>query len=151
MKIEGIDILKELFAYACKQDKSAIQYCISIWRICHFWDDLIDCDPVTDEETNNAFTAAMVEINSNPFFIKNRSALNGMVSLIISNWHVANEYEANKQNIEKAYMLRAQLYNLPVMCAFLIGGQGWANQVAKNSWDFYGESFNDFQSEVNNA
>jgi len=151
VEIEGVEILENLFSYACKRQQDAIRYCMCVWRVCHFWDDIIDGDPVTKQEANEAMSSAMVEINRNPFFKNNIDVLNGVVSLIVANWHVANEYEAAKHHLEKAYMLRAYLYNLPIICAFIIDGQPWANQVAKVAWESYGETFQSFIEEIENA
>ena len=100
MQIEGLDVLENLFNYACKQDRNAVEYCFAVWRICHFWDDLKDNDPVSDEETNRALSTLMVDINRNPFYRQNVDVLTGLLSQIIANWHVANTYESKKTNLD---------------------------------------------------
>ena len=151
MVIKGFDTLTSLFEYACKGNGSAVDLCKKVWKICHFWDDIIDRDPVTANEVDDAMESALTGINSNEFFLRNPNIFVGMMALIISNWHTSNVYEQSKTDLQKSYMLRAHLYNLPILCAFIIGGQQWANEVSKVVWDSYGEQFEEYAKEIENA
>jgi hypothetical protein len=147
--INDFATLQQLFAYACKDDRNAIRFCESVWQAFHLWDDIVDGDEPSN--VNAGFSGITSEMLANPFAVAHSGIFAGTLALIISNWDAANQFERSKQHIEKAYMLRAQLYNLPVQCAFIIGGQEWANHIALVSWSSYGEVLEQFKQEVENA
>jgi hypothetical protein len=151
MEIKGLDVLNELFSVACKQNEDAVQVCQDIWKIAHLWDDLVDGDTVSIAEINEAMTAAWSGLNNNAFFASHLQHFNGFMSIILANWQTANEFEEKKIELGKAWVLRAQLYNVPVLCAFLIAGQEWANQVSLIAWQTYGEKYSDYLKEMTNA
>jgi len=144
----------ENFKYWFNNDKNVVDFCSKIVHVIHLWDDLIDKDkPTEDEDINEAFTSLMVDIPLNPFYIANINFIAPMLQSIISKWHTANVFERDKGegDVEKAYMLRAEMYQLFVLCAELIGGREWSRFVAPNIWRLYGEKLEVFKKEVQDA
>jgi hypothetical protein len=151
MNIPNFDKLNEFFNYACREDQYAVRFCADAWRVAHLWDDLIDGDLVTKEEVNAGMVSATTSMMSNPFVAAHLGQCCSMLALVNANWQTANEMESGKRDLGKAFILRAQLYNVPVLCAFLLGGQEWANHVSSVSWAAYGEKFADYKREVERA
>jgi hypothetical protein len=76
-----------------------------------------------------------------------------MMQNIILKWHTANVFEKEKEvnDVDKAYMLRAELYQLFVLCATLIGGRQWGRDMSISIWRLYGESVKELKKEVQDA
>jgi hypothetical protein len=146
--------LEKNLNYWLRGDSESIIFCLNMFKTIHLWDDLIDKDnDVRDDEINNAFTFLMVDMPLNVFYIRNYRDIAPMMNNIINKWHTANVFEKEKKegDIEKAYMLRAELYQLFVLCATLVGGRDWGRIVSVSIWRSYIENLNDFTKEVENA
>jgi hypothetical protein len=76
-----------------------------------------------------------------------------MMQNIILKWHTANVFEKEKEvnDVDKAYMLRAELYQLFVLCATLIGGRQWGRDMSVSIWRSYIESVDELKKEVSHA
>ena len=147
-------IFTENFNYWFNGDKNVVDFCLKVVQVIHLWDDLVDRDkPIDDEDINEAFTSLMVDIPLNPFYIANINFIAPMMQSIISKWHTANVFERDQieNDLDKAYMLRAELYQLFVLCSELIGGRDWSRFVAPNIWRCYIEKVEEFKKEMQNA
>lgn len=133
---------------------NAITFCLDTIKAIHLWDDLIDKDTkIEDEDINDVFTFLMVDMPLNPFYGINQRAIAPLMNTIIVKWHTANVFEKEKKgnDIEKAYMLRAELYQLFVLCATLIGGREWGREASISIWRSYSETVKELTKEVNHA
>jgi hypothetical protein len=134
------------------QDQQAIEYCLYMIKTAHLWDDLIDRDTdYSDEDINDMFTYLLVELPSNTFYQRNMSTLVPTIMNIILKWHTANVFEKEKKkgDLDKAYVLRAELYQLFVICATLLGGKKWGLKVSPEIWRCYVEELDVFKKEMN--
>ena len=151
---EQLPVFKSHLEYWLSGNTNAIVFCLNMIKTIHVWDDLIDKDnKLTDEEINSAFTFLMVDMPLNPFYVLHQRDLAPMMNNIILKWHTANVFEKEKESgdVDKAYMLRAELYQLFVLCATLIGGREWGRDMSILIWRFYGESLTELKTEVKNA
>jgi hypothetical protein len=130
---------------------AAVDYCMCLLKIADTWDDLIDEDHVAPERTSEAFEACLLNIPENPFFAVHCTVLVPLHRNIILQWYAANEFEARKESLEKAYMLRAGIYQIFGVCASLIGGMEWGRRCSPEIWRLYGEKFDDFRKEIEDA
>jgi len=149
-----LPVFETLFKEWFLNNNHAISFCLQMLKVIHVWDDLIDKDnELDDEDINEVFTNLMVSIPLNPFYQSNQIHIAPMMHNIILKWHTANvfEKEQKKDDIEKAYMLRAELYQLFVLCATLIGGRDWGRTVSVPIWRAYGESVKELEKEIKNA
>jgi hypothetical protein len=145
---------KENLNYWLIGNSNAIVFCLDMIKAIHLWDDLIDKDnELKDEEINDVFTFLMVDMPMNPFYAVNQRDIAPMMNTIILKWHTANVFEKEKEvnDVDKAYMLRAELYQLFVLCATLIGGREWGRDMSISIWRSYSESVNELKKEVNHA
>jgi len=145
---------KENLNYWLIGNSNAIVFCLDMIKAIHLWDDLIDKDnELKDEEINDVFTFLMVDMPMNPFYAVNQREIAPMMQNIILKWHTANVFEKEKEvnDVDKAYMLRAELYQLFVLCATLIGGRQWGRDMSVSIWRSYIESVDELKKEVSHA
>ena len=145
---------KENLNYWLIGNSNAIVFCLDMIKAIHLWDDLIDKDnELKDEEINEVFTFLMVDMPMNPFYAVNQRDIAPMMQNIILKWHTANVFEKEKEvnDVDKAYMLRAELYQLFVLCATLIGGRQWGRDMSVSIWRSYIESVDELKKEVSHA
>lgn len=149
-----LPVFRDHFSVWFQNNEAAVLFCLDMVRAIHLWDDLIDKDKeIKDEEVNRVFTFLMVDMPLNPFFVLNQRDIAPMMQSIILKWHTANVFEEEKEDndIEKAYMLRAELYQLFVLCATLVGGRDWGREMSVYIWRLYGESVKELKKELENA
>ena len=149
-----LPIFKENLNYWLIGNSNAIVFCLDMIKAIHLWDDLIDKDnELKDEEINDVFTFLMVDMPMNPFYAVNQRDIAPMMQNIILKWHTANVFEKEKEvnDVDKAYMLRAELYQLFVLCATLIGGRQWGRDMSVSIWRSYIESVDELKKEVSHA
>ena len=151
---EQLPTFKENLNYWLIGNSNAIVFCLDMIKAIHLWDDLIDKDnELKDEEINDVFTFLMVDMPMNPFYAVNQREIAPMMQNIILKWHTANVFEKEKEvnDVDKAYMLRAELYQLFVLCATLVGGREWGREMSIHIWRLYGESVKELKKEVKDA
>jgi len=151
---EQLPVFKENLDYWLIGNTQAVQFCLDMIKAIHLWDDLIDKDTkIEDEDINEVFTFLMVDMPMNPFYVLNQRDIAPMMNTIILKWHTANVFEKEKKvnDVEKAYVLRAELYQLFVLCATLIGGREWGRDMSVNIWRLYDESVKELKKEVQDA
>jgi len=143
------DHLNEWF----KGNKDAVDWVLAMWEVTQLWDDLIDGDEAKPDRINYVFQQLLVGMPENNFYATNRFMLTPVIMSNILSWHTANELEKtkNEDDINKAYVLRAEFYNLIIMVASLTGGFEWAKSVGADIWRMYGETNKELHLEVINA
>ena len=132
-----------------KGNTAAMKFCADMTEVAHVWDDLVDADkPVSSAKADVAFRKMMLEIPSNEFYRANFGFLHPVIVMIWAQWTAANGMETHpfKGDREKAFMLRASLYQLFHACAALCGGLDWAGQIGPEVYRLYGESLETFDA-----
>lgn len=141
-----------MLAYGLKGHADAIRLVNQWHKVLHLWDDLIDGDrPVTGKQVNQAFTLALVDIPTNPFFQAHSAHLLPLLSSGITSWHVANVMERDgcRELLAQAHMHRIQVGAVFVACAEIIGGRDWAVEVGPRMWQLtQGDRLTDYVSEI---
>ena len=125
-------------------DINAAMLCYDYFIIAQYWDDLIDKDnKLEDIEIHDAFYTSLISIPTNPFYLKNSHKILPVLEVSIYKWFQSNKYESEKIELNKAYMLRAGLYDIFSVCYIAIHGI----DADFNIYDLYGETFNEFRKE----
>lgn len=119
---------------------------IMLLDVAHVWDDLIDKEAVPDSAVNGAFCALLLDLPRNPFWQENWAMLLGALEGAYLMWSAANVLEQGQEraDLEKAFVLRAGIYQVFTVIARVIGGREWAAQVAPEIWRAYGERLEGF-------
>lgn len=78
-------------------------------RVAHIWDDLIDKDKdVSDEQINEAFRIALIDLPNNPFYREHNAAIAPLVYMGVIGYMTANRMErsGDRHQLEIAHGLR---------------------------------------------
>lgn len=143
-------VFETLFNQLYKNDMAATELSFMLLEVAHIWDDLVDKDkPVTTEEIDKAFIYSLQCIPMHKYW---SPAMHAMLSSVYLRWHAANCLEScpasTDNDLAKAWMLRASLYDLFEMLALQLHGLEWAKSQAVTLRLFYGEQLTDFITEV---
>ncbi|MAE21990.1 MAG: hypothetical protein CMK92_06115 [Pseudomonas sp.] len=148
MKQEHYEIFKENLEFFFCGNTSAIDFAMHFIKMVDVWDDIIDKDSPTNDDINRAFIIALTDFDENVFYASFREELKPIILSIILRWLDANKLEEKKEHLEKAYMLRAGLYDLFAHIAYLIGGFDWYGQIGEQIRKLYGENYKDYEEEI---
>jgi hypothetical protein len=145
--------LVEKLRYFLGANEFAIRLCVDLIYIAHLWDDLIDKDVVrSDQEINDAFRIALVDIPQNPFYQIHQKTITPILLNIILRWQDSNVLEKGEVHDKHlAYGHRAGISEIIGVCAYLVGGPSWAGQQGPDIRRMYEEKLEDFMEEMNNA
>jgi len=123
--------LNEVIRPFFKGNEWAVRLIDDLFAVWHIWDDLIDKDkPVSDEQINQAFILAFVNIPRNVFYQTHFSILNPIMENVIINWLASVKLENGNNQLDIAFDLRNSYVNMVTACANIIGGPEWAAQVS---------------------
>lgn len=145
-----MDLRAELSQYV---PDDAADFCVSAYRLCQTWDDLIDEGYAKADEINAAFQDAILEWQRNPFYLTHHHALTALLGSAILQWHTANAIEGAKDEALYAhsFMLRAAVFHVFTYCVYLSHGMETAKVIAPRVYALYVERFGDYVKEMNNA
>jgi hypothetical protein len=132
-----------------KGNEVAARFCADMTEIAHTWDDLVDADkPVPSAAADRIFRKMVLEVPANEFYRAHFGFLHPVMVMVWGQWSAANVMEAKplRGDREKAFMLRASLYQLFHACAVICGGLDWASLIGPEIYRFYGESLESFDA-----
>lgn len=132
-----------------KGHSEAIAFIEDIHRIVELWDDLIDRDrEPRPAEIHAAFTAALIGLPRNRFYMANFGLLSPILENAIDNWHVANALEhKGGEALQTSFILRCGILDMTTMAAKIIGGPEWALTVGIEMRQAGGDSFQKYAAE----
>jgi hypothetical protein len=124
---------------------------LDFWDVIQGLDDWRDGDTVDAKTKELIIYQVMIALPSNPFFQQFANQLLPIMSNAVLKWIGANRLEDNKEEFSKAYMWRASYYDLVLEVVRLIHGYETASNVAPYVAKMYGEKFEDYKKEFENA
>jgi len=128
-----------------------VRWLSDFWSVIQGLDDWRDNDEVSPQEKEAVIYKVMFLLPNNPFFQYHSKELLPIVSNLVLRWIGANRLEDNREDLHKAYMWRAAYYDLILEVVRLVHGF----EAAANASDFvaklYGETFEDYVKEFQNA
>lgn len=147
MRESDIEAYKQFFD-AHIQDANAAQFLMDVLTLCRTWDDGHDGDKVDPGRVDRSYMNLMHWIPNNPFYQAYAQQLHTMMIMMYIKWQVANEYERKNEGIEKAYMLRAGMYDIIHYVLFLTCGLEEAEKLGMKLWNMYCDTVDDLKAEV---
>lgn len=122
-----------------KGNELAVRACMDLLEVAHLWDDIEDKDK--DILSAAPMRKAIIDLPSNPFWAAHQSTLLPILQSVFLQWKAANFLEKSdmQDDKNKAYMLRASLYQVFHMVAAICGGIDWAEQIGHEVYRLYGE------------
>jgi hypothetical protein len=134
-------------------NENAVQLSLDIYAVIQTWDDLIDRDnEVSNDDINETFRKLIYTIPTNPFYAAHAHELAPLFHDMMLQWMVANQMEADQKpgDLEKAWMLRAAVYQVFVYISSLAVDAAWAAVAGVDIWRSYGETLEQFIHEQQN-
>lgn len=140
---------EELFECIYKGDTQAKRLSFALLEYIHLWDDLYDQDKTIEpEHASIVMLEGLTVIAGSPLWGPDMQA--HMLN-VFYRWTSANEFERAQRDdneLSKAWMLRAGVYDLFIVIAGRIHGVAWAKEIAPTVHRVYGETREDFLEEM---
>ena len=130
---------------------AAQKWLLDFWSVIQGLDDWRDNDPVEPRQKEKVIYQVMVELPQNQFFQAHSHNLLPIVSSLILRWIGANKLEDNREQLQKTYMWRAGYYDLVLEVVRLVHGFDGAANAAEFVAKLYGETYEDYVKEFQNA
>lgn len=125
----------------------AVNLSMMLLEVAHLWDDLIDKDPVTDDEINKVFKYLIYDIPMNPVY-RVIPGINCHLLNVYLRWRDANDMETEDDpDFEKTYMLRAGIYDLFSLITFHLYGDERSKELGPKIRSLYGETLDSLRGE----
>ena len=141
--------ITDKFTVWFKGNQEAVQFADTLWRAAQEWDDLED-EGACNHNALIAWMAFGKEYT--PFFAQNQAILRPAMLTMYLQWRCANELDRGPlADVEKAFMLRAGIYTVFVLIAFVVGGDEWAVEVGPDIYRTYGETVASLYKEFHGA
>lgn len=139
-----------LFEHIYKSNTAAIELSFMLLDIMHTWDDLVDKDkPVAEGDVNRAFFMAIQMVPAHPLW---NIGLSTMLTSVYLRWrtstHIERDKAATDNDLSKAWMLRAGVFDLFELLCQQLFGLGWAEECGPVIRAYYGEPLKAFIKEI---
>ncbi len=122
-----------------------------VWAAIQLFDDVADGDKITDDELNRVVWAVFVKFPQNPFYRANVDTLTPVMALQIIKWRAANAVENAGKSDERSYMWRAGYYDLVLTVCMLCFGEKIETGKICDALMLYGETYEEYEKEMNDA
>lgn len=132
-------------------EENAIQWLLDVWDAIQLFDDIADGDDVKRSDLDKTLFNSFVGFNQNPFFSTNFHALNGLLNVALIKWQASDVAERDGEANAHSFMWRAGYYDLVVYCVVICKGYQFAQENSKYLMNMYGESYEEYMKEFNNA
>lgn len=124
---------------------AASNFLYTLWDLIQFFDDVYDDDYINPSGIYDAVYKALVTFPSNTFYAANFATIAPAICLAIDKWKIANDMEKGNKGDARSFMWRAAYYDIFALVCVL---EGKDTETALN---LYGESYEDYLQEINNA
>ena len=131
-----------------KGDTGAVDFANVLWSAIQEWDDLHDEGKCQNHNALLSWLAFGKEYT--PFFAAHSHIMRPALLQMYLGWQTANTLErGSRDDVNKAYMLRAGYYQVLHMMAWIIGGDLWAAEVGPEIYRLYDETADGLWAEMN--
>lgn len=147
----GVDWLKENLQRVFLLPAPAVEWLVMVYEAIQVFDDIADGDTVERKDLNATIWNTLVGMHQNAFFLANSHYLIPLLATAIMKWQASDHAERNGQADARSFVWRAGYYDLILMAVSITHGPGFANNNAHLVMEFYGEKFEDYMKEFENA
>lgn len=145
-----LECLKKHFA-ELGLSESASEWLLSLWQVSQFFDDVADGDTPSRQELDSALWHCLVSIPHNTFYQANAQRLAPLVTVAILKWQASDKAEREGMADARSYMYRAGYYDLVMMALLICRGPEVAHALSADIMRMYGESYDEYKKEFDNA
>lgn len=147
----GVDWLKENLQRVFLLPAPAVEWLVMVYEAIQVFDDIADGDTVERKDLNATIWNTLVGMHQNAFFLANSHYLIPLLATAIMKWQASDHVERNGQADARSFVWRAGYYDLILMAVSITHGPGFATNNAHLVMEFYGEKFEDYMKEFENA
>lgn len=145
-----MDEMQPRFERWFRGDEAAIHFARQLWTAAQEWDDLEDEGRCGNANALLSWLAFGKEYT--PYFAAHAHVLRPIFLSVYLQWRAANVLDrGDRLDVAKAYMLRAAIYQMWHVMAWLAGGDDHAAEVGPEIYRTYGETPEDLWKEFNDA
>lgn len=131
-------------------NEDAIELACELFDLAQQWDDVVDEGDTS--KANPVLSYLGFRLNYRPFFARHENLLRPALLIAYLGWRDANVLErGDEADKEKAFMLRAGIYDVFALMAWIIGGEDHSARVGPSIRRAYAERLADFLREHANA
>lgn len=141
--------LRECLEQRLELTPPAVAYLCALFDTIQGLDDWFDGDDTPDKA--GTIWNAVGGLQLQPFFMQHAALLLPLQVNAYLKWMGANHTEREGGNLPLAYAWRAGFYDIVLQCVLLVHGIERATQLAPEVMAIYGESFEDYAKEFENA
>ena len=133
------EIMNDKFFRWFMGDQGAVDFAVRLFEACQRWDDLEDEGRCEGMNTLLSWLGWGKEYE--PYFAAHSHLLRPAMLQMYLQWRAANVLDRGDRNdVAKAYMLRAGIYTVWHLMAWLAGGDDWAAEVGPEIYRSYSET-----------
>lgn len=137
--------LKDKFTEWFKGDAEAVSFAAALWDVAQDWDDLED-----EGKTSHPFIAWLAFGKEfDPFMRRYPDIIRGAMMSCYLKWQASNVLD--HEDVTKSYMLRAGIYDVWHLMAYLVGGHDWAVSIGPDIYRQYNETLDGLREELSDA
>lgn len=141
----------ECFARWFKDDPDAIDLAAGLWEAMQIWDDVIDEGDTS--RANEVFAYLVFRMPLHPFMVKFGHMIQPALLGMYLDWRDATEMEksGDEADLEKSFILRAGIYRVYSVMAWIIGGEAHSMIMGPEIHRQYAERLDDYKKEKAHA
>lgn len=130
---------------------SAVSWLVSVFRSAQTLDDYADGDPVSRKQLDILIWDCLAGCHMNAFFQRNSAQLLPVLACAILQWKASDTTEREGRADARSFVWRASFYQLALMSMMIEHGPRYAMDNAHIALQMYGETFEEYMKEFNNA
>lgn len=135
--------LKEGFALP----DDAREWLMALFNAIQIFDDMADGDFPDRDRLTVAICDTLVNMPSNPFFLRHAPTLLPLLATAILKWKASDDAERAGEANETSFIWRAGYYDIVLAVIQLVHGQEVALDVCRQAMKLYGEPYSDYVKE----
>lgn len=147
----NIEMLQRNFEEALQLPDDAVALLVMLYNVAQTFDDYADGDDVTRQELDALIWNSLVGIPQNRFYQLNQISLLPLIATTVLKWQGSDRAERKGQVDAKTFGWRAGYFDIVLFVFNLVHGPNNAIHSADVIMNLYGESFEDYAKEFENA
>ncbi len=127
------------------------EWLLMLFDAIQFIDDVVDGDPVDRESAINSGWNLLCAMPGHPFFQRHQQMLLPVLALQFAKWKASDDAERAREHGPVAFVWRAGFYDVVMLCVQIEHGTQAALDMGQTVMGLYGEPYENYMLEMNNA
>lgn len=149
--MSGVDWLRENLQRVFELPGDAVEWLVMLYDAIQVFDDVADGDTVLRKDLDSAIWNTLVAMPSNRFYVTNAAHLAPLVASMILKWQASDKAERMGQASVVSFVWRAGFYDVVLAVVLLCKGPQYATENAHLVMNLYGEFYETYMKEFENA